>query len=196
MLLTVDNERHGAHCQRKTLQWDELWGARLEWGACCKPPVPTGRYRYRYLYTWIFKLCRLGSYRQLHHRPVSVPSDQIFVSRHCSPIKETKAPFSRSVVSDSLRPDGLQYARLPCPSPTPGVYSNSCPLSRWCHPTISSSVVPFSSRLQSFPASECFLKSRFFTSGSQNIGVSASVSVVPMNIQDWFPLGLTGLISL
>ena len=101
--------------------------------------------------------------------------------------------FSRSVVSDSLRLPGLQYTRPPCPSPAPGVYSNSCPLSWWCHPTISSSVVPFSSCPQSFPASESFLMSQFFASGGQSIGISASVSVLPVNIQDWFPLGLTGL---
>ena len=104
--------------------------------------------------------------------------------------------FSRSVVSNSLRPHGLQHTRPPCPSPTPKAYSNSCPLSRWCLPTISSSVVPFSSRLQSFPASGSFPMSQFFTSGGQSIGVSTSASVLPMNIQDWFPLGLTGLISL
>ena len=103
--------------------------------------------------------------------------------------------FSRSVVSNSLRPYGLQHARLPCPSPTPGVYSNWCPLSQWCHPTISYSVVPFSSRLQSFPASGSFQMSQFFTSGGQSIGVSTSTSVLPMNIQDWFPLEWTGLIS-
>ena len=102
--------------------------------------------------------------------------------------------FGCSVVSDSLRPRELQYARPPCPSSTPRVYSNSCPLSRWCHPTISSSVIPFSSRLQSFPVSGSFLMSQFFASGGQSIGVSASASVIPMNIQDWFPLGLTGLI--
>ena len=101
-----------------------------------------------------------------------------------------------SVVSNSLWPHGLQYARPPCPSPTPRVYSNSCPLGQWCHPTISSSVVPFSSHLQSFPAPGSFPMSRFFTSGGQSIGVSASVSVLPMNIQDWFPLGCTGWISL
>ena len=87
-------------------------------------------------------------------------------------------------------------SRLPCPSLTPRAHSNSSPSSRWCHPTISSSVVPFSSYLQSFPASGSFLKSQFFTSGGRSIGVSASASVLPMNIQDWFPLGLTGLISL
>ena len=104
--------------------------------------------------------------------------------------------FSRPVMSDSLWPHGLQHARLPCPTPTLEVYSNSCPSSRWCHPTISSSVVPFSSHLQSFPASGSFQMSQFFTLGGQSIGVSASASVLPMNIQDWFPLGLTGLISL
>ena len=89
-----------------------------------------------------------------------------------------------------------QHARPPCPSPTPAVYSDSCPLSRWCRPTISSSVVPFSSRLQSFPASRSFQMSQFFTSGGQSIGVSASASVLPMNIQDWLPLGWTSWISL
>ena len=101
--------------------------------------------------------------------------------------------FSRSVMSDSLLHHGPQHARPPCPSPTCGVYSNSCPLSQWCHPTTSSSVIPFSSRLQSFPASGSFPMSQFFTSGGQSIGVSASASVLPMNIQDWFPLdGLVG----
>ena len=108
----------------------------------------------------------------------------------------TSIQFSRSVVSNSLQPHGLQHARPPCPSPTPGVYSNSCPLSQWCHPNISSSVVPFSSCLQSFQASGSFKISQLFTSGGQSIGVSASASVFPMNIQDWLPLGLTGLISL
>ena len=94
--------------------------------------------------------------------------------------------FSRSVVSNSLRPHGLQHPRLSCPSPTPGACSNSCPLSRRCHPTISSSVVPISSCPQSFPASGFFPMSQLFTSGGQNIGVSGSTSVLPMNIQDWY----------
>ena len=102
--------------------------------------------------------------------------------------------FSHSVVSDSLWPHGLQHTRLPCPSPTPGTCSNSCPLSRWCHPTISSSVVPFSSCLQSFSSSRSFLMSQLFTSVDQTIRTSASV--LPMNIQGWFPLGWTGWISL
>ena len=103
--------------------------------------------------------------------------------------------FSGSFVSDSLWPHGLQHSRLPCPSPTPRVHSNSCPLSRWWHPPISSSVVPFSSCLQSFPASGSFQISQLFTSGGQSIGVSASGSTLPMNIQDWSPLGWTGWIS-
>ena len=104
--------------------------------------------------------------------------------------------FSHSVVSDSLHPRGLQHARLPCPSPTPGANSHSCPSSQWCHPNISSSVIPFSSCLQSFPASRSFPKSQFFASGGQSIGISASVSVLPRNFQNWFPLGLTGENSL
>ena len=104
--------------------------------------------------------------------------------------------FSRSVMSNSLWPQGLQHTRPPCPSPTPGAYSNSCPLSRWCHPTISSSVIPFGSSLQSFPAWGSFQMSQPFTSGGQSIRVSASTSVLPMNIQDWFPLGWIGWISL
>ena len=103
--------------------------------------------------------------------------------------------FMCSVMSDSLRPNGLQPARPPCLSPTPRAYSNSCPLSQSCHPTISSCVIPFSSCLQSFPASGSLPMSQFFASGGQSIGVSASAPVLPMNTQDWFPLGLTGWIS-
>ena len=105
-------------------------------------------------------------------------------------------PFSRSVVSNSLWPHGLQHARPPCPSPTPWACSNSCPSSQWCHPTISPSVNPFSSCLQSFPTSGSFPMSQFFASGSQSIGVSPSTSVLTMNIHDWLPLGLTGLILM
>ena len=104
--------------------------------------------------------------------------------------------FSHSVVSDSLRPHGLQHIRPPCPSPTPGVYSNLCPSSMWCHPTISSSVAPFSSCPQSLPASGSFPMSQFFASGSQSIRASASASVLPMSIQGWYPSELTGFISL
>ena len=108
----------------------------------------------------------------------------------------TSVQFTRSVMSDSLHPHVLQHARPLCPSPAPGVSSNSCPLSQWCHPTISSSVVPFSSHLQSFSASGPFPMSQFFASGGQSIGVSASASVLPTNIWDWFPLGWTEWISL
>ena len=104
--------------------------------------------------------------------------------------------FSHSVVSDSFRSHELQHARLSCPSAIPRVYSNSCPSSRWCHQSISFSVVPFSSCLQPFPASGSFPMSQFFTSGGQSIGVSASASILPMNIQDWSPLGWAGWISL
>ena len=104
--------------------------------------------------------------------------------------------FSGSVVSDSLWPHEPQHARPPCPSPTPGVYPNSCPLSQWCHPPISSSVIPFSSHLESFLASESFQMSHLFSSGGQSIEVSASTSVLPMNTQDWLPLEWTGWISL
>ena len=104
--------------------------------------------------------------------------------------------FSLSVMSDPLHPHGLQHARPPCPSPTPGAYSNSCPSCQWCHPTISSSVVPFCSCLQSFPASGSFQMSQFFPSGGQSIGVSASTSVLPINSHDWVPLGWIGWTSL
>ena len=104
--------------------------------------------------------------------------------------------FSRSVVSHSLRPHESQHARPPCPSSTPGVHPNPCPSSRWHHPAISSSVIPFSSCPQSFPTSGAFQVSQLYTSGGQRIGVSASTSVLPMNTQDWSPLGWTGWISL
>ena len=106
-------------------------------------------------------------------------------------LKHLSVQFSRSVMSDSLLPHESQHARPPCISPTPGVHPNSCPLSWWCHPTISSSVVHFSC-LQSFPASGCFPMGQFFASGGQSIGVSASTSILPMNTQDWSPLGLVG----
>ena len=111
-------------------------------------------------------------------------------------IQFSSVRFSRSIMSDSLWPHGPQHSRPPCPSPTPRVYSNSCPLSWWCHPPISSSVVPFSSCLQTFPASGPFQMSQLFPSGGQSIRVSASISVLPMNTQEWSPLGWTGWISL
>ena len=111
-------------------------------------------------------------------------------------VQFSSVQFSHSVVSYSLQPHESQHARPPCPSPTPGVHSDSSPSSRWCHPAISSSVVPFSSCPQSLPASGSFQMSQVFASGGQNIGVLASASVLPMNTQDWFPLGWIGWISL
>ena len=109
---------------------------------------------------------------------------------------KSSVQFNRSVMSNSLRPHGLQHARPPCPSSTSGPYSNSCPSSQWCHPTISASVIPFSSCFQYFPASGSFPMSQFFASSGQGVGASASVLVLPMNTQDWFPLGWTHWISL
>ena len=116
--------------------------------------------------------------------------------RQCFRTQFSSVQFSPSVVSNSLQPHGLQHTRPPCPSPTPRVYSNSCPLSEWCHPTISSSVTSFSSCLQSFSASGSFQMSQLVTSVGQKIGVSASTSALPMNIQDLFSLGWTGWVSL
>ena len=121
------------------------------------------------------------------------------IEKHtCTPglIQFSSVHFSRSVVSNSLRPHESQYTRPPCPSATPGVYTNSCPLSQWCHLTISSPVIPFLSCLQSFPTSGSFQMSQLFTSGGQSTGISASTSALPMNTQDWSPLGWTGWISL
>ena len=111
-------------------------------------------------------------------------------------VQFSSVQFTHSVVSDSLRPHESQHTRPPCPSPTARVYPNPCPLSQWCHLTISSSVIPFSSCPQSFPASGSFQMNQLFVSGGQNIGVSASTSILPMNTQDWSPLGWTGWISL
>ena len=111
-------------------------------------------------------------------------------------IKISSIQFSHLVMSNSLWPHVLQHTRLPCPSPTPGIYSNSCPLSQWCHPPTSSSVIPFSSCIQSFPASGSFPMSQFFALGGKSIVASALASVLPMNIHCWFPLRLTGLITL
>ena len=127
--------------------------------------------------------------------PSLVLSHQTFLDRHRR-VQLSSLQFSHTVVSDSLQAHGLQHARPPCSSPTLGACSNSCPLHWWCHPTILPSVVSFSSCFQSFPGSGSFQMSKFFTSGGQSIGISASASVLPMNIQDQFPLGWTGWISL
>ena len=129
----------------------------------------------------------LGSHRVRHDWSDLAAAAAVYIS---------SVQFSCSVVSDSVRPHGLQHSRLPCPSPAPRVCSNSCPLSWWYHPAVSSSVIPFSSCLQSFPASGSFPVSQFFPSGGQNIGASASATVLPMNIQDWSPLEWTGWISV
>ena len=142
---------------------------------------------------------------QLQYHPRAEAFYQLLITSICmteqlnwtelnTPFQRDSVQFSYSVVSNSLWPHGLQHTRLPCSSPTPSTNSNSCLSSRWCHPTISSSVVTFSSCLHSFPASGYFPMSQFFTSGGQNIGASASV--LPVNVQDWFPLGWTGWISL
>ena len=128
-----------------------------------------------------------------HQASLSIANFQSFLF---NTERESLVQFGCSVMFDSLRPHGLQHTRLPCSSPTLGSCSNSCSLNQWCHPTISSSVIPFSSCLQSFPASGFFQMSQFFASGGQSIGVSASASVLPMNIQDWSALGWTGWISL
>ena len=138
-----------------------------------------------------FETVLCGSVSLLAH---DLPNCINFLS--VSVILLSSVQFSRSVMSDSLRPHERQHARPPCPSPIPWVHPKPCPLSRWCHPTISSSVIPFSSCLQSFPASGSFPMSQFFTSGGQNIGVSASTSVPPVNTQDLSPLGWTGWVSL
>ena len=135
---------------------------------------------------------------QLPRKETSIISQKIvrnsfsFIEAWSVMLQQVSVQFSHSAVSDFLQPHGLQHTRLPFPSPNPRACSNSCPSSWWCHPTISSFIIPSSSCLQSFPASGSFLVSQFFASGGQSIGASASASVLPMNIQDWFPLGLTG----
>ena len=143
----------------------------------------------------------INSKRYIHHHVhctiIYISQDKEITSESIHGwIKKASVQFSHSVLSDFLQPHGLQHARLPCASPTPRAYSNSCPSSRWCHPTISSSIISFSFCLQSFPPSGSFQMSQFFASCGQSIGVEASTSVLPMNIQDWFPLGWTRWISL
>ena len=170
------------------------------WGSTPRLPAPgpscfplglhdVARLQNKMVVSWRNTLCfkwkKLKPQKLDSGRPWEAPSVQFH-----------SVQFSHSVMCDSLWPRGLQHARPPCLSPTPGACSNSCRLSQWCHPTISSSVVPFSFCLQSFPASGSFQMSQFFASSGQSIGVSASSSVLPMNIQDWFPLEWTGWISL
>ena len=183
MLQSGQSSAEGYSCEVWTVSETSPWQHDLSTSSCplhsLQPCVSS--------YYWSVDFSAWRAY-QRKHWSVCSSSDL----RHG---RISSVQFSHSVMSDSLRPHGLQHARPPCPSPTPGVNSNSCPLSQWCHPTISSSVVPFSCP-QSFPASGSFPMSQFFTSGGQSIGVSASASVLPMNAQDWFPLGWTGWISL
>ena len=162
----------------------------LRWLSGKEPAGQWRKHKRRRFDLWVRKIPRR---RARQPTPVFLPRES---HGQRSLVSYRPVHFSHSVVSDSLRPRGLQHTRPPCPSPTPGVYSNSCLLSRWCHPTISSSVLPFSSCPQSFPASGSFQMSQLFVSGGQSIGVSAPTSILPMNTQDWSPLGWTDWISL
>ena len=153
-------------------QWTWVWTNSARWWRTGKPGVLQFTGQQRVGHNWVTEQWQY--IKQITNKDLQY---------------QIRDQISRSVVSDSLQLHGLQYARLPCPSPSPGAYSDSCPLSQWCCPTISSSVIPFSSCRQSFPASRSFLMNQLFTSSDQSIGVSASASVLPMNIQDWFPLG-------
>ena len=155
--------------------------------------LPFRRSRYPFSLSFVSHLLKCKS---LNYPLLPISIIQAEEALNCIPGWHSSVQFSRSVVSDSLRPHEPQNARPPCPSPTPGIYPNPCPSSRWCHPTISSSVVPYSSCPQSFPASGSFQMSQLFTLGGQNIGVSASTSVLPKNTEDWSPLGWTAWISL
>ena len=191
----------------------DTWVQSLGWEDPLENEIATHSSILAWRIPWIEDPCRLpstGSQRVRHDWIISTFSFHTLIWDHfwvnyMLPIllmgrlvmvcQFSSVQFSHSVVSDSLWPHGLQHARLLCPSPTPRACSNSCPLSWWCHPTISYSVIPVSF-LQFFPASGSFPMSRFLASGGQSIGVSASASVLPMNTQDQFPLELTGLISL
>ena len=158
------------------LTWGNLFFARIDSVPCFLLPVEV--FHFVQVLGAPFSLLRWDAAWCMNHEMKQIRSSHF-----------NSVQFSHSVMSNSLQHHGVQHARPPCPSPAPGVYSNLCPLSQWCHPTISSSVIPFSSCLLSFPASGSFQMSQFFTSGGQSIGVSASASVHLMNIQDWFPLG-------
>ena len=152
--------------------------------------IPGGRNGNPLQYSCLGNTMESGAWWATVH---GVTKSQTQLSTHAH--MHVSVQFSCSVISDSLRPHELQHTRPPCPSPTPGVYSNSCPSSQWCHPAFSSSVVPFSCP-QSLPASGSFPMNQLFAWGGQSIGVSASASVLPRNIRDWFPLGWTSWISL
>ena len=166
-----------------------MWG--LSWLAQDEQTAMPSGLNHKSLYRGLSRVqsCVLSRWSQQHI------DSQAWVLNATPPVETVVVVvFSHSVLSNSLWPHGLQHSRLSCPKPTPRAWSNSCPLSQWCHPTISSSVIPFSFHLQSFPASGSFPMSQLFASGGQNIGNSASASVLPMNTQGWFPFGLTSLI--
>ena len=169
-------------------------GCLLKWKICPLPYI----YYFR-LSSWFFCALRFELHwlKKWNHLAIKITQGECKEVRayHTSRFqKASSVQFSHSVESNSLQPHEPQHTRPPCPSPTPGIHPNPCPLTQWCHPTISD--VPFSSHRQSFPASGRFPTNQFFTSGGQSIGVSASASVLPKNIQGWFPLGCTGWISL
>ena len=171
-----------------------VWLSVTPWTVTCQAPVPMEFSRQEYWSGEPFP--SPGGLTNLRTDPGSAALQAYFLLSEPQRLLGLSVQFSRSVVSSSLQPHARQHSRLSCPLPTPRACSNSCPLSRWYHPTISSSVIPLSSCLQSFPASGYFLMSQLFASSGQGIGASASASVLPVNIQDWFPLGLTGWISL
>ena len=159
---------------------------------CSPPDDSVHRILQARILEWVAIPFSKGSSRPRNRTQVSCTASGFFTiwaTREITMYYIHSVQFSHSVMSNSLRPHGPEPPWPPCPSPTPRVYPNSCPLSQWCHPTFSSSVVPFFSCLQSFPASGSFQMSQLFTSGSQSIGVSVSTSVLPMNTQDWSPLG-------
>ena len=196
---TISNAEH----QRNWCFWAVVLGKTLESHLDCvevKPVHPKWNQSRIFIGCWSWNSNTLATWcKELTHWKRPWCWERLKAGGKGEPEKLdyiSSVQFSRSVMSDSLRPHEPQGARLPCPSPAPRVYTNSCPLSWWCHPTISSSVIPFSFCLQSFPASGSFQIRQFFASGGQSIGVSASASVLSMNIQDWSPLGWTGWISL
>ena len=175
--------------------WTGVWVSSRSWWWTGKPGVlqSTGLQSRTQLSNWTEQnYVKYKSQFNINQRKVETINVILIKKKFC--VKHLLS--SHSVMSNSLWSHELQHTRPPCPSPVPGVYSNLCPLSWWCHPTVSSSVIPFSSCLQSFPASGSFLMGRLLASGGQSIGASASASVLPMNTQDWSPLGWTGWVSL
>ena len=197
VLLNLISFLHFTKCACMLSHFSHVQFFATLWTVACQAPLSMGFSRQE---QWSgFPSPTLGDLPYPEIKPATLLSPALwgrFFSSAATWIQFSSVQFSRSVVPNSLRPHGLQHARLLCPSPTLGACSNSCPSSRWCHPTISSSVIHFFSCLQSFPASGPFPMSQLFALAGQSTGVSASASVLPMNTQDWFPLGCTGWISL